>query len=62
MVSGSSLFTENLNLDSMSWKNFETNIVQDNNQIVDIELSIPANYSDGSGTKSAHLTFWAIAQ
>ena len=62
LVIGSSLFTENLNLDSVSWKNFETDISQSGDQVVDVELSIPTGYSDGSGAKSAQLTFWAIAQ
>ena len=62
LVIGSSLFTENLNLDSVSWKNFETDISQSGDQVVDVELSIPAGYSDGIGAKSAQLTFWAIAQ
>lgn len=62
LVSGDSLFTENLDLNSVSWKNFETNIVQDSSQDVDVKLSIPDSYSDGSGAKSAQLTFWAIAQ
>jgi len=62
LVEGDSLFTENLDLDNVSWKNFETDIAQSDSQIVDVELSIPAGYSDGSGAKSAQLTFWAIAQ
>ena len=62
LVSGNSLFTENLNLNSVSWKNFEANIIQNGSQDVVTKLSIPANYSDGSGAKSAQLTFWAIAQ
>ncbi len=62
LVSGDSLFTENLDLNSVSWKNFETDIAQDGNQNVAVELSIPAGYSDGNGAKSAQLTFWAIAQ
>ena len=62
LVSGDSLFTENLDLDNVSWKNFETDIVQDGSQNVDVKLSVPANYSDGSGAKSAQLTFWAVAQ
>ena len=62
LVGGDFLFTENLDLNDVSWKNFETDIVQNGSQMVDVELSIPANYSDGSGAKSAQLTFWAIAQ
>ncbi|MCK5466712.1 DUF4430 domain-containing protein [Candidatus Parcubacteria bacterium] len=62
LVSGDSLFTENLDLNSVSWKNFETDIARDGSQDVDVKLSIPANYSDGNGAKSAQLTFWAIAQ
>ncbi|MCK5085010.1 MAG: hypothetical protein KAQ64_05145, partial [Candidatus Pacebacteria bacterium] len=62
MVNGDSLFTENLDLNGVSWKNFETDISQDGSQDVAVELSIPAGYPDGSGTKSAQLTFWAVAQ
>ncbi|MCK5475047.1 MAG: DUF4430 domain-containing protein [Candidatus Pacebacteria bacterium] len=62
LVEGDSLFSENLDLDNVSWKNFETDITQSDSQTVDVELSVPANYSDGSGAKSAQLTFWAVAQ
>ena len=62
LVSGNSLFTENLDLNSVSWKNFETDIIQDGNQDIAVELFVPANYSDGSGAKSAQLTFWAVAR
>ena len=62
LVEGDSLFSENLDLDNVSWKNFETDITQSDSQTVDVELSIPADYSDGSGAKSAQLTFWAVAQ
>jgi len=62
LVSGNSLFTENLDLNNVSWKNFETAIAQNGSQDVAVELSVPANYSNGSGAKSAQLTFWAIAQ
>jgi len=62
LVGGDFLFTENLDLNSVSWKNFETDIAQDGSQDVAVELSVPAGYSDGSGTKSAQLTFWAIAR
>ena len=62
LVSGDALFTENLDMNSVSWKNFETDIVQDDSQNIAVKLSIPANYSDGSGAKSAQLTFWAVAQ
>jgi len=62
LVSGDSLFTENLDLNSVSWKNFETDIAQDSSQMVDVELSIPTSYSDGSGARSAQLIFWAVAK
>ena len=62
LVSGDSLFTENLDLNSVSWKNFETDIAQYGSRDVAVKLSIPASYSDGSGAKSAQLTFWAVAQ
>lgn len=62
LVSGNSLFTENLDLNSVSWKNFETDIIQTGSHDVDVKLSVPAGYSEGSGAKSAQLTFWAIAE
>ncbi len=62
LVSGDFLFTENLDLNSVSWKNFETDIVQAGSRDVNVKLSVPAGYSDGSGAKSAQLTFWAMAQ
>ena len=62
LVSGDALFTENIDLNSVSWKNFKVEIGQNDDQNINVKLSVPANYSSGSGTKSAQLTFWAIAQ
>jgi len=62
LVGGDSLFTENLDLNNVSWKNFETDIVQAGSRDVNVKLSVPAGYSDGSGAKSAQLTFWAVAE
>ena len=62
LVSGDSLFIENIDLDSIYWKNFKVEIDQNDDQDIDVKLSIPASYSSENNTKSAQLTFWAIAQ
>jgi len=62
IVSGDSLFVDNLDLNDVIWKNFKTGIGQGGSQNVDARLSVPANYSAEIGEKSAQLTFWATAQ
>ena len=62
LVSGDSLFIENIDLDNTYWKNFKADVDQDNSQNIDVKLSVPAGYSSEGNPKSAQLTFWAIAQ
>lgn len=60
IASGDALFTENLDLNSVSWKNFKTDINKNDSQNINASLSIPADYS-GDGAKSGQLTIWAMA-
>ena len=62
LVSGDSLFIENIDLDNTYWKNFKADIDQNNSQNIDVKLSVPIGYSSEGNPKSAQLTFWAIAQ
>jgi len=62
LVSGDSLFMENLDLNSKDWKNFKADIDQNDEESIDVKLSVPVSYASENNIKSAQLTFWVIAQ
>ena len=60
IVSGDSVFAQNLELNNVTWGNFKTEIAKNDSQTVSAKLSIPADYSE-DGAKSGQLTVWAMA-
>lgn len=61
IISGDSVFTQNLNLNSVSWENFKINVDKNGSKDINASLSIPADYT-GSGEKIGQLTIWAMAE
>ena len=62
IVGGDALYQSNLRVGNSSWQNFQTNLDEGEGNDYDLELSIPANYSGGSGIKSGQIPFGAGAQ
>lgn len=60
-VTGDSLFTDNLELDSAGWASYNTELDALEDEDVEIGLTVPADYL-GSGVKSGELIFWAQAK
>ena len=58
VVSGDSLFSNNLYLNSTTWENFQTNLTFSGFREVNVSLRVPDNYQ-GSGVKEGNLVFWA---
>lgn len=61
-VSGDPLFSENIKLDEQSWKMYKATVNSGNEKNVSAGLTIPSNYSSGTGSKTATLTFWATVK
>lgn len=59
-VTGASVFQENLFIAQRFWPSFALDLIQAATENLDIALSIPSSYSDGTGQKSGVLTFWAM--
>ena len=58
---GDSLFTDNMQVDGTTWKNFKASLSRDVVKTTNTTLTIPASLT-GTGAKSATLTFWATAK
>lgn len=58
-LSGAGLFLDNLKLENRSWRNYKAQISTGQTRTASAELFVPSDYQDGSGVKTATLTFWA---
>lgn len=61
VVSGDSVFTQNLKLDNEPWDDFGSEIAENNEQSVDAGLSIPLDYAE-EGVRSGQMIIWAMAK
>lgn len=59
-VSGDSVFTDNLKLDTVAWANFGKTIGASNQAEVVVSMQLPSNVA--LGQKNGKLVFWATAQ
>lgn len=59
-VTGDSVFTDNLKLDTVAWANFSKTIGASNQADVAVSLQLPNNVT--LGQKNGKLVFWATAQ
>jgi hypothetical protein len=62
VVSGDSLFTDNLSVGNTFWKNFSVEIGTQQNQNETVSLKLPSGYAKSSGQKTGQLIFWATGQ
>ncbi|MBI5134641.1 DUF4430 domain-containing protein [Candidatus Uhrbacteria bacterium] len=62
MVSGNALFTDNIAVTGVGWRNFQKAVGSNQTQSVAVRLNVPSGYSGGGGKKSGSITFWAIPQ
>lgn len=62
IVSGDSVFKDNLFLNDLMWRKFKTFVTAGQNQDTKVSLNIPQTYSATFGPKTASLTFWAAAE
>ncbi len=60
IVSGDNIFKENITLDGLDWKEFQTVINSASEKNVSVGLTIPNNWTS-FGIKEGELTFWGTA-
>lgn len=61
-VSGDALFTDNLNVNSVYWHNFQTTVAKADKKDIALQLAVPQSYQADGNAKTAQLIFWATAQ
>jgi len=61
-VSGDGVFADNLSLDSISWREFQKQVIANQTQTISASLAVPSNYSGSVGIKTGTITLWAAAQ
>jgi hypothetical protein len=59
VVSGDSLFTDNLTVNQTAWEEFSANINAGQNQSEPITIMLPPGYAVSGGQKTGELIFWA---
>ena len=57
-VTGDEVFRNYLDIDNVSWRNFNANLQGGGNKSAEVKLQIPASYSK-AGSKTGKLIFWA---
>ena len=61
VVSGDSLFVENLSVNNAPWQKFKNNLTAGQSENEKLKLTVPKDFP-GSGQKNGQLVFWASAE